>query len=186
MHCLGEEVERLDVALALLARWVSALRSRVGHVLEVLSRVGYVALRFLFGGEVQNELQKGSRCLRGARRAGLPDVCGSAPAGASRCVRGARRAALPDVCGSAPGETSRCLRGARRRGFSRSAERHQAGHPDVCGERRAGARVRAAWSAPAVSQGAIHRPDASHAAARRRPGEKPCQNHGDCEARAAD
>jgi hypothetical protein len=46
MRCLGEEVERLDAELASLARVESALRLRLGQVLEVLSRGGHFELGF--------------------------------------------------------------------------------------------------------------------------------------------
>jgi hypothetical protein len=46
MRCPGEEVERLDAELASLARVESALRLRLGQVLEVLSRGGHFELGF--------------------------------------------------------------------------------------------------------------------------------------------
>jgi hypothetical protein len=46
MRRLGEEVERLDGELASLARMESALRLRLGQVLEVLSRGGHFELGF--------------------------------------------------------------------------------------------------------------------------------------------
>jgi hypothetical protein len=46
MRCLGEEVERLDAELASLARVESALRLRLGQLLEVLSRGGQFELGF--------------------------------------------------------------------------------------------------------------------------------------------
>jgi hypothetical protein len=46
MRCLGEEVERLDTALASLARGEAALRLRLGQALEVSSRSACFALGF--------------------------------------------------------------------------------------------------------------------------------------------
>jgi HAMP domain-containing protein len=46
MHCLVAEVERLDAELASLARVESALRLRLGQVMEVLSRGGHFDLGF--------------------------------------------------------------------------------------------------------------------------------------------
>jgi hypothetical protein len=46
MRCLGEEVERLDADLASRARVESALRLRLGQVLEVSSRGGHFDLGF--------------------------------------------------------------------------------------------------------------------------------------------
>ncbi len=62
MHCLGEEVERLDAELAGLARAETALRLRLGQVLEVLSRGGCFELGFSSMGAYAVE-----RCDRSAR-----------------------------------------------------------------------------------------------------------------------
>jgi hypothetical protein len=62
MRCLREEVERLDAALASLARGESALRLRLGQVLELASRGACFALGFSSAGAYALE-----RCDRSVR-----------------------------------------------------------------------------------------------------------------------
>jgi hypothetical protein len=62
MRCLGEEVERLDGALASLAREETALRLRLGQALEVMSRGGFFELGFSSVGAYAIE-----RCERSVR-----------------------------------------------------------------------------------------------------------------------
>jgi hypothetical protein len=132
MHCLGEEVERSDAALSLLARVLSAMRSLIWEVFGVLpfgvvshSASGCAAHS---GVGFRGEPEKGSSCLQSAQ-AGNSNVCGSAPA--HQMSAGQRQAGNSNVCGSAPGGL-----------IQMSASLGQEEHPDAriqmsAGQRRA-------------------------------------------------
>jgi hypothetical protein len=133
MHCLGAEVERLDATLALLARWVCALRSRVGQVFEVLSRVSHVAHGVWFGGEVQSE-----------RQTGIQMSAEGAPGGTCRCLRQVRVGGLFQMSAGDAGRggSSRCPRISWRDIQTSAGTRREAfagigAFPDVCRRRRA-------------------------------------------------
>jgi hypothetical protein len=145
MRCLGEEVERSDAVMFLLARVLSALRSLVeelveelvGEVFEVWSRPG--ASRSVSGWAAhsgvgfRSELRR-AQMSAGQRRAGIserhPDVCVSA-SGSIQMSAAQRWRAQADVCGPAPGGAS----GGRIR---MPACQCRVEPPDVCGSGQAG------------------------------------------------
>jgi hypothetical protein len=156
MRCLGEEVERLDTALASLARGEAALRMRLGQVLEVSSRGACFALGF--SSVAAYALERCDRSVRWAvaarclarRVEALPELRGALAFGKVSWSMGEllARVAQPEDeahwLDSATSHTVRQMRGLIRKALSNAREarvqQHAARQPTSGGEPHAARR----------------------------------------------